>query len=395
MDTERGALSSRPFAESCGYELLAPVGSGAYGTVFLARRDGRWCAVKCVRRGEGGAAADRFAREWRGVRTAARMPRIEGLAAVRDVRMAGDGASFFYTMDLADDEAGLPPAPATYRPRSLASVIDAEIALPLAECVDIGLRVAGALAALQRRHVVHRDIKPGNILFFGGKAVLADVGLLADVRETASVVGTPGYAPPEGAASAGGDVYSLGRTLWRISTGRPPADASLPPCAEAEVESPYFWQWLALLARATARDPALRPRSAKALLKELRRLRRAMRLHRHRWLRWAAWAAAIAIAAPLVWTFPDFAIWRAQGAEYWYHMSPPRPWRWIKPFYAPREDPMEPGIFHFKIPKIPSYASSKPKTPKPKTPKPPKAPKTPASRKSRIPTNAPPEESTP
>ncbi|MBR4189191.1 MAG: hypothetical protein IKQ55_04440, partial [Kiritimatiellae bacterium] len=162
MDTATGTPSPCPPAEACGYELLAPVGSGAYGTVFLARRDGRWCAVKCVRRGEGGDAADRFAREWRGVRTAARMPRIEGLAAVRDVRMAGDGASFFYAMDLADDEAGLPPAPATYRPRSLASVIDAEIALPLAECVDIGLRVAGALAAPQRRHVVPRDIKPGN-----------------------------------------------------------------------------------------------------------------------------------------------------------------------------------------------------------------------------------------
>ena len=384
-----------PAAAACGYELLAPIGSGAYGTVYLARKAGRWFAVKWVRLGDGPDARTRFAREWRGVQTAARLPPVEGLAAVRDLHLADDGASFFYAMDLADDESGLPPAPATYRPRSLASVIDAEIALPLSECVDIGIRVARALAELQRRHVVHRDIKPGNILFFGGKAVLADVGLLADVRETASIVGTPGYAPPEGTSSAGGDVYSLGRTLWRISTGRPPADASLPPCAEAEVESPYFWQWLALLARATARDPALRPRSAKALLKDLRRLRRTMLLHRHRWLRWAAWTAVLALAAPLAWTFPDFAIWRSQGDEYCYHMNPPRPWRWIKPFYAPREDPMKLGVFHFKIPKIPSYASSKPKTPKPKTQKPPKTPKTPSSRKQGTPTNAPPEEATP
>lgn len=378
-----------PAATACGYELLVPIGSGAYGTVYLARKDGQWCALKCVRCGDGPDAVQRFAREWRGVQTAARLPPVEGLAAARDLHLAEDGTSFFYVMDLADDEAGLPPSPATYRPRSLASVIDAEIALPLAECIDIGIRVARALAELQRRHVVHRDIKPGNILFFGGKAVLADIGLLADVRETASVVGTPGYAPPEGTSSAGGDVYSLGRTLWRISTGRPPADASLPPCAEAEVESPYFWQWLALLARATARDPALRPRSAKALFKDLCRLHRAMRLHRHRWIRGTTWVAVVAVAAPLVWTFPDFAIWRSQGAEYCYHMSPPRPWRWIKPFYAPREDPMESGIFHYKIPKIPSYASSKPKTPKPKPPK------TTKSRKTAAPTNAPPEEATP
>lgn len=331
-----------------GCEMLRRIGDGAYGEVWLARKEGRWCAVKCVRRGEGPEADDRFEREWRGVRTAERMPPIEGLAAVRGVRMAEDGNSFAYEMDLADDENGVPPTPDTYRPRSLASVIDAEIALPLAECVDIGIRVASALAELQRRHVVHRDIKPGNILFFGGKAVLADVGLLADAREAASVVGTPGYVPPEGAGTAGGDVYGLGRTLWRISTGRPPADASLPPCPEAEVESPYFWQWLALLARATAREPALRPRSAKAFLKELRRLRRAMLLHRHRWLRWAAWAAAAVVAAPLAWTYPNFAIWRMQGDEWCYHVPPPLPWRWAKPFYAPREDPMVEGSqFHW------------------------------------------------
>ena len=269
-----------PAAAACGYELLAPIGSGAYGTVYLARKAGRWFAVKWVRLGEEPDARTRFAREWRGVQTAARLSPVEGLAAVRDLH-------------------------------------------------------------------------------------LADVGLLADVRETASIVGTPGYAPPEGTSSAGGDVYSLGRTLWRISTGRPPADASLPPCAEAEVESPYFWQWLALLARATARDPALRPRSAKALLKDLRRLRRSMRLHRHRWLRWAAWAAVLALAAPLAWTFPDFAIWRSQGDEYCYHMNPPRPWRWIKPFYAPREDPMKLGVFHTRRPpQSPHPSPQSPKSPK-------------------------------
>jgi serine/threonine protein kinase len=325
--------------EAPGYELLGEIGKGAYGAVFLARKDGAWCAVKCVHRSGEDADGVRFAREWRGVQTASRLPAIEGFAAVRDLRMAADGKSFCYAMDLADDESGLPPSPESYRPRSLASVIDAEIALPLAECVGIGIRIASALAELQRHHVVHRDIKPGNILFFGGKAVLADVGLVADARETASVVGTPGYAPPEGVGSAGGDVFALGRTLWRISTGRPPADASLPPCAEAEVESPWFWQWLALLARATARDPALRHRSAKALLKDLRRLRRAMRLHRHRWLRWAAWTALAAVLAPLVWTFPAFSIWRMQDAEFRFHRPPPVPWRWVKPLFAPRKDP--------------------------------------------------------
>lgn len=330
-----------------GYDVAGRIGEGAYGEVFLARREGNWCAVKRVRRGEGPEAAARFDREWRGVQVAARMPSLEGFCAVRDLRMAEDGESFSYAMDLADDENGAPPEPGRYRPRSLASVIEAEVALPLAECVDIGIRVAGALAELQKRHVVHRDVKPGNILFFKGKAVLADVGLLVDAREASSLVGTPGYAPPEGGGSAGGDVFGLGKTLWRISTGRPPADASLPPCAEAEVESPFFWQWLALLARATSANPALRHRSAKALLKDLRKLRRAMRWRRDRWVRWGACAAAAALVAPLAWTFPEFSMWRTQDEEVRFHVQPPLPWRWAKPLFAPRVDPMAEGtLFH-------------------------------------------------
>ncbi|MBQ9344788.1 MAG: protein kinase [Kiritimatiellae bacterium] len=326
-----------------GCEEGGKIGEGAYGEVWLAKREGRWCAVKCVRKGEGEEAGRRFAREWKGAEAASRMPPVEGFAGVRELRMAEDGESFSYEMDLADGEDGGEVVPGRYRPLSLASLIEAEVALPLAECVEIGIRVAGALAELQKRHLVHRDVKPGNILFFKGKAVLADPGLLADAREAASLVGTPGYAPPEGAGSAGGDVFGLGKTLWRISTGRPPADASLPPCAEAEVESPFFWQWLALLARATARDPALRHRSAKALLKDLRKLRRAMCLRRHRWVRWAAWTAAVAVAAPLAWTFPAFSMWRMQPDEFRFHALPPLPWRWAKPLFAPREDPMEQG----------------------------------------------------
>lgn len=346
MRETNNKIDNCPEAETCGYELLGIIGEGAYGAVHLARKGGRWCAVKCVRRTPDDPDGMRFAREWRGVQTASRLPSIEGFAAVRDAHMAADGNSFFYAMDLADDEYGLPPSPDHYRPRSLASVIDAEIALPLADCLDIGIRIADALVQLQKRHLVHRDIKPGNILFFGGKATLADVGLLADTREAASLVGTPGYVPPEGPGFTAGDVYGLGRTLWRISTGRPPADASLPPCPEAEVESPYFWQWMALLGRATARNPALRHRSAKALLKDLRRLRRTMRMRRHRWIRCMVWLAVIAILAPLVWTFPAFSIWRMQDAEFRFHQPPPRPWRWAKPFFAPREDPMEEGPWH-------------------------------------------------
>lgn len=336
-------MSDTPLFPDC--ELVREIGRGAYGTVCLVRKDGEWLALKRMDRSpdDGG----RFDRERRGVQTVMRLPPVPGLVRIRDFAESPDGNAFAYTMDLADGESGVPPSSPHYRPRSLASVIDAEIALPLSECLAIGIRVARALEHLQRHHVVHRDIKPDNILFFRGKAVLADVGLLADARETASIVGTPGYAPPERQGSAGGDVFGLGKTLWRISTGRPPEDASLPPCAEAEIESPLFWQWLALLAKATARDPARRHRSAKALLKDLQRLRRRERMRRFRVLKIAAVLLAAVLLAPVVWHFPAFRIWCMQPGEYRYHMAPPGPWRWMKPFFAPKTDPEEPGPWHW------------------------------------------------
>ena len=208
-------------------------------------------------------------------------------------------------MELADAENG--PAGAdpfsiqhsafsidSYRPKTLASVLDAEVALPLRDCIDLGLRLSGALAFLQSRHLVHRDVKPSNVLYVRGRPVLADVGLLRDVREAASLVGTPGYAPPEAPGTPEGDVYGLGRTLWRAATGRGPDEAALVPCAEADVDAPLYWRFLAVLQRACAADPARRYRSAKALRRDLLRLRAAVRLASvPLWLRAAAAAAAL------------------------------------------------------------------------------------------------------
>ena len=206
-------------------ELLREIGAGAYGTVHLARLGAAFVAVKRCDRPADPAAAAAFLRELRGVRDYVRLPPHEGL--VRVLRLVEDpgGAWFWYAMELADREDGSSAdglsAAGTdaYRPRTLASVLDAEVALPLRECVDLGLRLAGALAFLQSRHLAHRDVKPSNVLFVRGRPVLADIGLVRDVREAASLVGTPGYAPPEAPGTPEGDVYGLGRTLWRAATG--------------------------------------------------------------------------------------------------------------------------------------------------------------------------------
>ncbi len=258
------------------YHREREIGHGEYGVVYLAKRLGAYYALKVVRLADNAdaARAEAYARELRGVRLVMGLPPIEGLVRIHDLAERPDGSEFAYAMDLADpeqEETG--PFGDNFRPRTLASVIDAEIALPLNECLDIAIRIASVLVALQRRHIIHRDIKPGNIIFVRGKAVLADVGLAIDARDAASIVGTPGYAPPERQGSPAGDVFGLGKTLYRISTGRQPSEEGLPPCTEADVDSPYFWKWMTILSKATSRNPAQRYRSAKGFLRDLRRLR--------------------------------------------------------------------------------------------------------------------------
>ena len=67
---------------------------------------------------------------------------------------------------------------------------------------------------------MHRDIKPSNIIFVKGRPKLADIGLVTDVGDAKSIVGTEGYLAPEGPGSPQADLYSLGKVLYEISTGR-------------------------------------------------------------------------------------------------------------------------------------------------------------------------------
>ncbi|HHQ49621.1 MAG TPA: serine/threonine protein kinase, partial [Acidobacteria bacterium] len=107
--------------------------------------------------------------------------------------------------------------------------------LPVDEVVRIGVQIASALAHLHARGIVHRDVKPANILLTaGGDAKLCDMGLARPmangmtVTETAMVVGTPAYMAPEQATgqnlTAAADVYALGLTLYQALTGQVPLE---------------------------------------------------------------------------------------------------------------------------------------------------------------------------
>lgn len=261
---------------NCGqWHLEREIGHGAYGVVFLAEGpDGERAAVKVCRRDAIGE--ERYERELRGAKLYRTIPSQEGLVRMRE--FVEESWGFYAVMDLADNEFGDRDfALDEYRPKTLADVIEGEKALPLDECVKLGMALAKGLATLQRHHLLHRDIKPGNVIYVGGRPVLSDPGLLVEESEATSLVGTPGYVPPENFTDAASDIYSLGLTLKAASFGRRLEDLDKGPALEADTGAKFFPAWWRILNKATDPVPSRRYRSAKALLKELEGLRRKMK----------------------------------------------------------------------------------------------------------------------
>ena len=260
---------------NCGlWRLVREIGHGAYGKVYLAERnDGESAAVKVCRRDDIGE--ERYARELRGAKLYSAIPPQEGLIRTRE--LVEEPWGFYTVMDLADDEFGGDlRTSAEYRPKTLVRVIEGEKALPLDVCVKLGITLAKGLATLQSHHLLHRDIKPGNVIYVGGRPVLSDPGLVVEESEAASLVGTPGYVPPENFTAAAGDVYSLGLTLKAASFGRRVEDLDKGPALEADTGASLFPTWWRILNKATDPTPSRRYQSAKALIKDLESLHRRM-----------------------------------------------------------------------------------------------------------------------
>jgi len=275
-------MTKIPFYTAPEAEFLARVGEGAYGEVLLARfPGGAFRAVKYVAAADPSRAAA-VARERRAVRLLASFADPADPSAVLHPslvpvldRREGDGGTgpFAYAMPLADSlRPNWRADPEAYRPRTLASDLVSRRALPAGECLALAEALAGALDFLQRRCLVHRDVKPSNVLYLSGKPVLADPGLLADTREAESVVGTPGYVPDEQHGRFSADLYSLGVLLLEALTGHPAAERGFAPVEEADISHPLFPKLLALFERAADPSPARRPQTAAAFLKELHAL---------------------------------------------------------------------------------------------------------------------------
>jgi eukaryotic-like serine/threonine-protein kinase len=205
------------------YRLITPLGSGGMGTVWLARDEllDRQVGVKEVRPPAGVTERERGMlreRTLREARIAARL-RHPNVVAVHDV--IEDGDQPWIVMELG-------PA------RSLRDVIQQGGPLTPQQAAQIGLQVLAALRAAHAIGIMHRDVKPDNVLLdTDGRAVLADFGI-AHAQDspilTASgvILGSPSYIAPERARGERGgresDLWSLGATLYSAVEGRPPYD---------------------------------------------------------------------------------------------------------------------------------------------------------------------------
>jgi serine/threonine protein kinase len=206
------------------HEVLRRIGGGAYGEVWLARGvTGALRAVKVLWR-EDFEDERSFEREFDGILKYEPISRDHpGLVDVLHVgRSDGEQAFYFYVMELGDDVlSGNEINPIEYEARTLRSDVKRAGGKPLDPdfCIEVGQRLAEALDHLHERGLAHRDVKPANVIFVDGQAKLADIGLVA-ARGQRTFVGTEGFVPPEGPGTAKADVYSLGKVLYEVATGK-------------------------------------------------------------------------------------------------------------------------------------------------------------------------------
>ncbi len=227
LDSLQAALGST-------YRIERELGGGGMSRVFVATETalGRRVVIKLLSPELGvGISADRFRRE---IQLAARLqhPHIVPLLAAGEVKLEGSNTTLLYfTMPFVEGE-------------SLRARL-AKGPLPSAEATRVMREVADALDYAHRQNIVHRDIKPDNILLSNGHAVVTDFGVAKALSTATSVegnttatsvgtvIGTPAYMAPEQGAGdpdvgPAADIYALGVTGFEMLSGQTPFKGTTP-----------------------------------------------------------------------------------------------------------------------------------------------------------------------
>jgi len=213
------------------YRLLSPLGSGGMGTVWRAQDEvlGRGVAVKEVVFPHGLSAQDRDVLRERTRREARAAARLDHPSAVTVFDVVEEEGSPFLVMELVEA-------------RPLSQVVRSDGPLTPAATARVGLALLGALELAHRHGIIHRDVKPGNVLLSHGaddtgRVVLTDFGIASSVGDssitsTGLLLGSPSYIAPERARGLppepASDLWSLGATLFTAVEGRPPYDGGDP-----------------------------------------------------------------------------------------------------------------------------------------------------------------------
>ncbi len=214
------------------YEVVRPIATGGMGAVFEVSHLGTRAryAAKIVKDARDERARERFKRE---AQLLARVDRHPGIVKIHSFGETPEG-SLYMVLDLVRGE-------------SLEAKLAREERLPARAAAKIARSVASALGAAHALGVVHRDVKPSNILIeSSGEPRLTDFGIAAArdlerLTRTGAFVGTAAYASPEQVSgkpvTSASDVFSLGAVLHEMLAGRPPIVSSNPLQLFAELAS--------------------------------------------------------------------------------------------------------------------------------------------------------------
>ena len=236
-----------------GYRVIRLIGSGGFGAVWLCQSEalGDFRALKFIPAIDPGRIEKEFDALCR-YRTAAGRLRSPSVMPIEHVNRRIDG--LFYIMPLADGFGAADPLDPAWRPLTMASIIDRRREEPTwftsEEIKGYITPILQALQLLSDAGLVHRDVKPDNILFLNGSPCLGDISLLGEDSHNITRRGTPGYSAPSWFVESGGhpDMFGAATTLYSLLTGNPPDKMGRtafrwPPQGESSLSAPEKQEW--------------------------------------------------------------------------------------------------------------------------------------------------------
>ena len=208
-----------------GYRLIRFLGRGGFGEVWLCRSEamGDYRALKII----SSTSPEHLRKEYDSLlqyRKASAQLRTPHLLPIEHVNLVADG--LFYVMPLADGIGASDPDDPVWTPLTLAQMIfrrrEQSTWFMSEEVIGIIQPILQALQTLSDAGLIHRDVKPENILFFDGMPCLGDISLLGVDAHTITQRGTPGYVTPSWYVGGLPDMYGIAATLYHLLTGNSP-----------------------------------------------------------------------------------------------------------------------------------------------------------------------------